>query len=93
MISQLLIAVIIFKLAQKTSKREELVHMTTEAFPELEVEEFDLEAEFQSRIWTQFVREDENSFFGSTIADSVAVTDFIDRSEEPLTTALNEGSH
>ena len=80
MLSQLLIAVIIHGLAKRRSVRKSIEKLESEMFPELEVEEYDLEDEFQAKIWSQFVREDD--IFKSTVCDSVAVTNFIDKPED-----------
>lgn len=79
MLSQLLIAVIIHGLARRQISRTSLDKLEQEVFPDLEIEEFDIEDEFQAKIWTQFVREDD--VFKSTIADSVAITSFIDKKQ------------
>lgn len=76
MLSQLLIAVITYGLASRKVQRRSLEKLENELFPTLQVEEFDIEDEFQAKIWTQFVREDD--IFNSTVADSIAITSFTD---------------
>ena len=92
-LSQLLIAVIIYKLAERkvVRKSNEKSSSSDELYPDLEVEEYDIEAEFQAKIWTQFVREDD--LFLSTVADSMVVTSFLAGDDYSTNTASQLLAH
>ena len=85
-LAQGLISVIIYGLTKKGVERKQLQEIEQGMFPSVVVEEFDLEDEFNAKIWTQFVRDDAD-IFTSTIAESVAITNFsdsVDNESTPL---------